>query len=231
MTSILIIDDDPQLRETVCAMLKAHGYKVCEAETGEEGLDRLRQEAIDAVLLDINLPGMHGLETCRTIRMFSEVPVIVLSIRDSEDDKIQTLDAGADDYVTKPFAMGELLARIRAAVRRRASGAPKRLVLDGVEIDFAARTVKARDGETHLTPKEFEVLQYLVANEGEVVPHRKLLRALWGPEYADQVEYLRVFVSHLRRKIEPDVSRPRYLVTEPWIGYRFVLPTDRKETS
>jgi two-component system, OmpR family, KDP operon response regulator KdpE len=213
--------------------LEARGYRVLEARTAEAGLNRLRQGAIDAVLLDMNLPRMRGPETCLAIRTFSDAAIVVIvSSQNSEADKIRAVDAGADDYVTKPLAMEELLSRIRVALRKKAAGAPNRLVLGDVEIDFAARAVIARDGETYLTPKEFEVLQYLVANEGQVVPHRKLLWKLWGPEYADQVEYLRVFIGHLRKKIEPDPSNPRYLVTKPWVGYQFVLPRSaRKEVA
>jgi len=172
----------------------------------------------------MNMPGMGGLETCRAIRNTSEVAIIMLTVRDDEADKIAALDAGADDYVTKPFSTPELLARIRAALRRQpatAEGAAETLRLGNVEINFASRRVIGKNREIRLTPKEFDLLQYFVANPNVAIPHGRLLQAVWGPDYGDEVEYLRVFVNQLRKKIEPDPSRPKFLITEPWVGYRF----------
>ncbi len=225
---ILIVDDDPQIRRTLRATLVPQGYAVSDARSGEEALEKLRAEKVDVVLLDLNMPGMGGLATCREIRRHSDVTIIVLTVRDSETDKVQALDAGADDYVTKPFGTPELLARIRAALRRL-PGLPDAgldvLHLQGVTIDFPARRVIVCDEESRLTPKELDLLRYLVANANTAIPHRKLLQAIWGPDYGDEVEYLRVFINHLRKKIEPNPTKPRYLLTEPWVGYRFSLPS------
>ena len=175
----------------------------------------------------MNMPGMGGMAACREMRAGSDVAIIMLTVRNSEQDKVNALDAGADDYITKPFGMPELLARIRAALRRLpvASGSAEEIVyLSGIEIDLSTRRVRKGEAEVRLTPKEFDLLHYLIANPNVVIPHVKLLQAVWGPDYGDQVEYLRVFVNQLRRKIEPDPSAPRYLLTEPWVGYRFDLP-------
>ncbi len=225
---ILVVDDEPQIRRVMRTTLSKHGYEVVDARSGKEALARLREELPDLVLLDLNLPGIGGLEACRTIRAGSEIPIIVLSVRSSEKDKVLALDAGADDYVTKPFSVEELLARIRAALRRvpaSPEAGPRHLVLDDLKVDFEARKVTVRETEVHLTPKEFELFRYLVAHAGQPVPHRKLLQAVWGPDYGHEVEYLRVFVNQLRKKIEPDISNPKYILTEPWIGYRFEAPT------
>lgn len=225
---ILIVDDDPQIRRTLRATLVPQGYAVSDARSGEEALEKLRAEKADVVLLDLNMPGMGGLATCREIRRHSDVAIIVLTVRDSETDKVQALDAGADDYVTKPFGTPELLARIRAALRRLPASPDAGLDvlhLQGVTIDFAARRVIVRGEESRLTPKELDLLRYLVANANTAIPHRKLLQAIWGPDYGDEVEYLRVFINHLRKKIEPHPAKPRYLLTEPWVGYRFLLPS------
>lgn len=224
---ILVVDDEPQLRRVMRAALSAHGYAVMDARNGEEALVKLREEPADLVLLDLNMPGIDGMETCRVIRSASRVPIVVLSVRSSHRDKVKALDVGADDYVTKPFDMEELLARIRAALRR-AEASPtaklRRLSLDDLDIDFETRRVKVKDTIVRLTPKEFDLLRCLVAHAGEPVPHRKLLQTVWGPDYGDEVEYLHVLVNQLRKKIEPDPGQPRYVVTEPWIGYSFVLP-------
>jgi two-component system KDP operon response regulator KdpE len=227
MTSgrILVVDDEPQIRRVLRTSLAAQGYEVHDAKTGEEALGALRDQRFDLVLLDMNMPGMGGLEACREIRNTSEVAIIMLTVRASEQDKVAALDAGADDYITKPFGMPELMARIRAALRRLSvlqAGEEETLRLEGVEINLAARRVLAKGTEVRLTPKEFELLRYLVANPNVTIPHVKLLQAVWGPDYGDQVEYLRVFVNQLRKKIEIDPSRPRHLLTEPWVGYRFV---------
>ncbi len=222
------MDDEPQIRRVMRVTLIASGYEVLDARTGEEALERLRDARPDLVLLDMNLPGMDGLETCREIRRAATVPIIILSVRNSGKDKVKALDAGPDDYVTKPFAMEELLARIRAGLRRaRASAAdePKRLVLENLEIDFDKRQVTTASASLHLTPKEFDLLRYLLSHAGQPVAHRRLLQAIWGPDYGDEVEYLRVFINQLRKKIEVDPSKPQYLQTEPRVGYRFVLPS------
>jgi len=230
--TILVIDDEPQLRRAMRATLSGIGYTVLEAKSGEEALDQLRETQPDLILLDLNMPGIGGLETCRAIRERSDIPIIVLSVRNTESDKVQALDAGADDYVTKPFGIQELLARIRAAMRRAPGGEESvRVVKAGaLLIDFQARRVHLNGSNVRLTPKEFDLLQLLVSNPNKAVPHRKLLQTVWGPDYGDEVEYLRVFVNSLRKKIEPEPSRPRYLLTEPWVGYRFALSYEPTES-
>ena len=226
MERILVVDDEPQLRRVMRTALTAHGYEAVDARSGEEALQKLEAERFDFIFLDLNLPGLGGISTCRAIRAGSEVPIIIVSVRMSEKDKITALDAGADDYVTKPFGIQELLARIRAVQRRR--GKPERstlLSLEGLTIDFESHRITGPGRDGHLTPKEFELLRYLVSHAGLVIPHRRLLQAVWGPDYGNEVEYLRVFVNQLRRKIEVDTQNPKYLLTEPWAGYRFVLPT------
>jgi len=221
---ILVVDDDPQIRRVMKATLVGHGYEVVEARTGEEAMETIPAESPNLVLLDMNMPGMGGLETCQAIRAGSDMPVIILSVRNSEKDKVAALDAGADDYVTKPFGIGELLARIRAAMRRSPAspeGGPGGYSGAGLEIDFAARRVRVRGNDVRLTPKEFELLRYLVLHAGKPVTHRELLQNVWGPDYGDEPEYLRVFVNQLRKKIEANPARPKLIVTEPWVGYRF----------
>jgi two-component system KDP operon response regulator KdpE len=223
---LLVVDDDPQIRRVMRVTLSGQGYEVDDARTGEAALEKLRDQRFDLVLLDMNMPGTGGLETCREIRRGSEIAVIMLTVRDAEADKVAALDAGADDYVTKPFSSGELLARIRAALRRTpAAHAPRgRVQLGGAAVDFDTRHVE-RDGQrARLTPKEFDLLQYLVAHANKVISHRELLQAVWGPDYGDQVDYLRVIVNQLRKKIEPTPTTPVYLITEPWVGYRLSLP-------
>src|SRR5262245_54143586 len=222
---ILVIDDDPQIRRVMRVTLTGQGYEIDDAKTGEEGLDKLREHRFDLVLLDMNMPGMGGLETCRLVRAGSEIAIIMLTVRDSEADKVGALDGGADDYVTKPFNPPELLARIRAALRRTpsAQGPAGRLKLGDVEIDFDTRQVLAPYRQVRLTPKEFELLRYFVVHANKVLSHRELLQAVWGPDYGDQVDYLRVFVNQLRKKIEKNPSNPAHLLTEPWVGYRLHL--------
>ena len=223
---ILVVDDQPQMRRVLRASLSTHGYDVVEADSGEEALRKLDAEPCDFVLLDLNLPGLGGMATCRAIRAGSEVPIMVVSVRASERDKVAALEAGADDYITKPFGVHELLARVQAVARRKP--VMKRpssvLVLDGVTIDFETHQVTGRGRKEHLTPKELELLRYLVSHVGEVIPHRRLLQAVWGPNYGQEVEYLRVIVNQLRRKIELNAHAPKYLLTEPWVGYRFAPP-------
>jgi len=226
---ILVVDDDPQIRRVMRVTLTGQGYEVDDAKNGESALDRLREQRFDLVLLDMNMPGMGGLETCRAIRSHSEIAIIMLTVRDGETDTIEALDAGADDYVTKPFNPPELSARIRAALRRTPSthGPSGRLMLGAAEIDFDARQVTTRAGRVRLTPKEFDLLRYLVAHANKAITHRELLQAVWGPDYGDQVDYLRVVVNQVRKKIEAQPSKPAHLLTEPWVGYRLYLPTDR----
>jgi two-component system KDP operon response regulator KdpE len=221
---ILVVDDEPQIRRTLRAALTPQGYAVTDAASGEAALDLLPAAAPDLILLDLNMPGMGGLAACRRIRDRSDASIIVLTVRGGENDKVAVLDAGADDYVTKPFSTPELLARIRAALRRAPGKPLPRLDLGDVLIDFATRRVRLGHKELRLTPKEYDLLHYLVANANQVVPHRKLLQAVWGPEYGDESEYLRVFVNQLRKKIEPDPAHPKYLLTEPWAGYCFRMP-------
>jgi two-component system, OmpR family, KDP operon response regulator KdpE len=226
-TKILVVDDEPQLRRVMLATLTDLGYVVMTATSGEEALEKFRHEPPDLVLLDLNMPGIGGLETCRTLRAASDVPIVILSVRNAERDKVEALDAGADDYVTKPFGIQELLARIRAAMRRAPGGGeqgPRTIHTEDLEIDFDARTATVRGKAVRLTPKEFDLLRYLVVNVNHAVPHRKLLQTVWGPDYGDEVEYLRVFVNALRKKVEPNPSKPKYLLTEPWVGYRFAVP-------
>ena len=223
--SILVVDDEPQIRRVLRTTLSTHGYEIAEAKTGEEAMEWLRKQPPDLVLLDMNMPGMGGVEACREIRRASDAPIIMLTVRNAERDKVAALDAGADDYVVKPFGIDELLARIRAALRRYAPGdaLPPFLSKD-LSIDFEARRVSVRDREVHLTPKEYEVLRHLVANQGKPLTHRRLLQAVWGPDYGEETESLRVVINQLRKKLEADPARPRYILTEPWVGYRFQPP-------
>jgi two-component system, OmpR family, KDP operon response regulator KdpE len=220
---ILVVDDEPRIRRIMRTTLTGAGYEVDDARTGEQALEKLREFRPDLVLLDINMPGMSGLEACRAIRMDPNVAIIMLTVHNTEAAKVEALDAGADDFVTKPFSTPELLARIRAALRRvpATQSTPGRLRVGELTIDFTARTVTRGASSSHLTPKELELLRYLTQHANEAVPHRELLQAVWGPDYGDQVDYLRAFIKTLRKKIEPNPDRPQYVTTEPWIGYRF----------
>ena len=220
---ILVVDDEPQIRRIMRTTLTAAGYEVDDAKTGEEALEKVREYRPDLVLLDINMPGMGGIAACKAIRAATNVGVIMLTVRNSEADKVHALDAGADDFVAKPFSTPELMARIRAALRRVpfSQAAPARLRVGDLVIDFAARTVTSRTTAAHLTPKELDLLRYLTQHANEAVSHRELLQAVWGPDYGDQVEYLRVFIKNLRKKIELNPDHPEYITTEPWVGYRF----------
>src|SRR6266852_5383648 len=223
---ILVVDDDPQIRRVLRTALVAQDYEAIDARNGEEAIERLREEKPDLIILDVNMPRMNGLEACRKIRTTSDVPIIMLTVRDAESDKIEALDAGADDYMTKPFSSPELLARIRAALRRSPQLSDEMQVVrfDDVEINFNLRRVVVGKREARLTPKEFDLLQYMVAHPNLPIPHTKLLQSVWGADYGNEVEYLRVFVNQLRKKIEKNPSNPKYLLTEPWVGYRFRLP-------
>ena len=233
MTSakILIVDDAQQVRRVLRTALSAEGYTIFEAATGEEALESIRTSTPDAILLDVNMPGIGGLETCREIRRSLDVPILMLTVRNAERDKVLALDAGADDYVVKPFGMQELLARIRVALRRRMpQGKELTFTAKDFSVDFEARLVTVRGREVHLTPKEFELLRHLVLNAGKPLTHRRLLQAVWGPDYGDEPEYLRVMINQLRKKIESDPARPKLILTEPWVGYRFQAPREPKSS-
>jgi two-component system KDP operon response regulator KdpE len=217
------------VRRVLRTALSSEGYTTYEASSGEEALDSIRASLPDAILLDVNMPGMGGLEACREIRRTMDVPILMLTVRNSERDKVLALDAGADDYVVKPFGMQELLARIRAALRRRtARGKETSFAAKDLNIDFEARVVAVRGRDVHLTPKEFELLRHLVLNAGKPLTHRRLLQAVWGPDYGDEPEYLRVMINQLRKKLESDPTRPKLILTEPWVGYRFQAPRESK---
>jgi two-component system KDP operon response regulator KdpE len=223
---ILVVDDEPQLARVLRTGLKTHGYDVRVAADGVSALETFGDWRPDLVVTDLAMPNMDGLELCRRLREFSHIPIIVLSVRGEEKTKVEALDAGADDYVTKPFGMDELLARVRAQLRRSQTSAgsePTSAVLEDGDfhIDLEARGVSVRGDEVHLTPKEYDLLVYFVRHAGKVLTHRTLLGAVWGGNYTEQGEYLRVFVGQLRKKIELDPSSPRYILTEPWVGYRF----------
>ena len=225
---ILVVDDDPQIRRAMKSTLISRGYEVSDSRTGEEALDRLRSETYDLLLLDMNMPGIGGIETCRIIRSTSDIAIIMLTVNRTEKDKVEALDAGADDYVTKPFSTPELLARIRATLRRLPQAPSevglRQLILEGVEIDLPSRHATVKGRTSRLTAKEFDLLSYFLMRPNKTIAHRELLQAVWGPDYGDELEYLRVFVNRLRKKIEPDPSKPRFLVTDAWAGYRFHLP-------
>jgi len=225
---ILVVDDEPQIRRIMRTTLSGAGYEVEDARTGEEALEKVREYRPDLVLLDINMPGMGGLAACKALRAGTNIGIIMLTVRDSEADKVQALDAGADDFVTKPFSTPELLARIRAALRRVpvSQSSLAKLRVGQLVIDFTARTVTNPATTTHLTPKELDLLRYLTQHANEAVTHRELLQAVWGPDYGDQVDYLRVFIKNLRKKIEINPERPEYITTEPWVGYRFNEPAE-----
>jgi len=220
---ILVVDDEPQLTRVLLRSLTSKGYDVRVAGDGEFALQTFHDWPASLVITDLAMPNMGGLELCRKLRQTSAVPIIVLSVRGEEKTKVEALDAGADDYITKPFGMDELLARVRAALRRQPSSDAEARVLEAgdLRIDLDAHVVTRGGEEVRLTPKEFDLLAHLVRNAGKVLTHRALLGAVWGGDYTEQHEYLRVFIGQLRKKIEPDPSNPRYILTEPWVGYRF----------
>jgi two-component system KDP operon response regulator KdpE len=231
VTRVLVIDDEPQIRRALATNLRARGMEVALAGTGEDGLRLAAERRPDLVLLDLGLPGIDGTEVVRGLRGWTDVPIIVLTVRSGEADKVEALDAGADDYVTKPFGMDELLARMRAALRRTAGpGDEEPVVVAGdLRIDLADKRV-ARDGtEVHLTPIEWGIVEQLTRNRDRLVTQRHLLQAVWGPAYETETNYLRVHLANLRRKLERDPSRPRCFTTEPGMGYRFVSDPDRRE--
>lgn len=224
---ILVVDDEPQLTRVLRTGLKSRGYDVRAAADGLSGFETFMDWKPDLVITDLAMPEMDGLELCRRVRAVSPVPIIVLSAKGEEKTKVEALDMGADDYVTKPFGIDELLARVRASLRRAAATALTReanatvLTAGDFQIDLETRQVSVAGREVHLTPKEFDLLVYFVKHAGKVLTHRTLLAAIWGGNYVEQNEYLRVFVGNLRKKLEPDPAHPRYILTEPWIGYRF----------
>jgi two-component system KDP operon response regulator KdpE len=223
---ILVVDDEPQLTRVLRTGLSSRGYEVRAAADGLAGFEIFSDWHPDLVITDLAMPNVDGLELCRRLRAVSQVPIIILSAKGEEKTKVQALDLGADDFVTKPFGIDELLARIRASLRRASAiptsdNAQTALELGDFLIDLESRTVTVRGGEVHLTPKEFDLLTYFLKHPGKVLTHRTLLAALWGGNYVEQNEYLRVFVGNLRKKIERDAAAPRYILTEPWIGYRF----------
>ena len=222
---ILIVDDEPQILRALRTGLLAHGYDVVSAADGEEALDKAATELPDAVILDLNLPKLSGLDVCRGLREWSSVPIIVLSVRDAERDKVAALDLGADDYLTKPFGADELLARLRVALRHaaRVAGPPEPVVRAGeVMIDLSRHMVKRGDDEVRLTVTEYKLLAYLATNAGRVLTHTQILEHVWGPSYESETQNLRVYVSQLRRKLDPNSVQPQMITTEPGVGYRFI---------
>jgi two-component system KDP operon response regulator KdpE len=226
MTRILAVDDEPQMRRALVANLTARGYDVVVAADGETAIVLAGERPPDLVILDLGLPGISGLEVIDALRAWTKVPILVLSARDADPDKISALDAGADDYVTKPFSIGELMARVRAALRRSTPGETEQAVVATPDftVDFAARTATARGETVHLTPIEWRIVENLMRNPGRLVSQRQLLQAVWGPSYTEETHYLRVHMTHVRRKLEPDPTRPRYFVTESGMGYRYEPP-------
>ena len=222
--NILVVDDEPQIARVLKTTLSSHGYGTRTAADGDEALQMMKDWSPDLLITDLRMPNMDGLELCRRVRANSQIPIIVLSVRGEEKIKVQALDAGADDYVTKPFSTNELLARVRAALRRSSAKEEPEVQVVAIgdfHIDLQSRSVLVKDRSLHLTPKEFDLLVYLARHPGKVITHRALLSAIWGENSVEQPEYLRVFVGHLRKKLEADDGSLRYIVTEPWVGYRF----------
>ena len=220
---ILVVDDEPQITRVLRTSLSAQGYDIRVANSGEMALEIMKDWSPNLIITDLTMPSIDGVELCRRVRAVSQVPIVVLSVRDQERQKVEALDAGADDYVTKPFGMNELLARVRANLRRVPAEQETETLIEigDFRIDMAAHKVTVSGRDVRLTPKEFELLVYLARRPGKVVSHRALLGAIWGGQSTEQVEYIRVFVGQLRKKLEPDASSPRYIMTEPWVGYRF----------
>jgi two-component system KDP operon response regulator KdpE len=223
---ILVADDEPKIRLFIRANLEARGYEVHLAQDGIEAIEIAERVLPDVIVLDVNMPRMDGIEACRRIRQWADMPIIILSVRGDERDKVRALEEGADDYVTKPFGVEELIARVRVALRRSAGStiAAPVFTAGDLEVDLSRRVVKRRGQVVKLTRTEYELLAYLVSNHGKVLTHKELLHNVWGPEYGEEREYVRVFIAQLRRKIEDDLANPRFIVTEPRIGYRFVKP-------
>jgi len=218
---VLVVDDEKAIRRFLRASLTAHGYTVFEASSGQEGLNAVVADRPDLLILDLGLPDKDGIEVTRQLREWTQIPIIILSVREQETDKIAALDAGADDYLTKPFGVGELLARLRVALRHANQSADQPVFTSGeLTVDLARRLVTVADEEVQLTPTEYELLKLMVTHAGKVLTHRQILRQVWGVGYANELHLLRVNISNLRRKIEPDLTRPTYIVTEPGVGYR-----------
>jgi two-component system KDP operon response regulator KdpE len=223
--NILVVDDEPQIRRVLRSTLSFRGYTISEVSSGEQAVELVPKLKPDMILLDVNLPGISGVDTCRELRRITDAPIIMLTVRSAERDKVVALDAGADDYVTKPFGIEELLARIRASLRRHPSvDTLPPFEAKELSVDFESRRVTVAGEEVHLAPKEFEVLRHLIANIGKPVTHRRLLQIVWGPEYGEETENLRVVINQLRKKIEKDPAQPKFILTEPWVGYRFQPP-------
>ena len=228
--TLLLVDDEPQIRRVLQTTLVQAGYGVILAKNGQEGFDTVVREHPDLVLLDMNLPDMSGFDACKMIRVSFAGPILMVTVRNSVRDKIDALNAGADDYIVKPFAMGELLARVQAALRRSSAEQPlPRIETSELTVDLEMRMVNVRGDRVHLTPKEFDVLRLLVIDQGKPVTYRKILQMVWGPEYGEETDLVRVIVKEIRKKIEKDPAHPHYIVTEPRIGYMFQLPSDRVE--
>lgn len=227
---VLIVDDEPALRKALRSSLTASGFDVSEARNGDEALAGLPQKPVDVVLLDINMPGVSGIEVCRRIRSLSDrTGIVMVTVRDSEEDKVQALEAGADDFITKPYRLREMIARLNAVLRRLKTqqNVTDALLRAGrLELDPKRRLLTKDGVEIHLSPKEFDLLVYLFQHQGAPVIHARLLQAVWGPEFGGELEYLRSYVKMLRKKIEDDPARPEYILTEPWVGYRFSNPSD-----
>lgn len=224
---ILLVEDEPQMQRFLRIVLQGQGFRFIEAQTGQEGLVQAATRSPDIILLDLGLPDIDGLEVTRRLREWSDIPIIVLSAREQEQDKIKALDAGADDYLTKPFGAGELLARIRVAIRHKVmrqstTGEPV-FILDNLRVDMSQRQVFLNEQEVHLTPIEYKLLTVLIQNAGKVVTHHQLLKEVWGPSYIKETQYLRVYMTQLRHKLELDPARPRFLINEPGIGYRLKI--------
>jgi two-component system, OmpR family, KDP operon response regulator KdpE len=229
--NILVVDDETQITRVLRTSLSAQRYDVRVANDGEMALEIMKDWSPQLVITDLAMPNLDGVALCKRIRQSSQIPIIVLSVKGQDRAKVEALDAGADDYVTKPFSMNELLARVRAQMRRlpAVDGMEQEIQTGDFQIDLGARVVKVSGREVHLTPKEFDLLLYLAKHPGKVVTHRKLLAEIWGPNSTEQPEYLRVFIGQLRKKIEPDSSSPKYLLTEPWVGYRFEPVMEQEE--
>jgi two-component system KDP operon response regulator KdpE len=227
-TRVLVVDDEPGIVRALGINLKALGYEIDAAASGEEALRKAADHRPDAVILDLGLPGIDGIDVIRGLRVWTNVPIIVLSVREAEREKIAALDAGADDYVTKPFGMGELLARLRAALRREIDDEAEAPVIETADftIDLAVKRVMRAGSEVKLTPTEWGVVEVLVRHQGKLVSQTQLLKEVWGPQYGEETNYLRVFIAQVRRKLEPQPSTPRYFITEPGMGYRFQIPSD-----
>jgi two-component system, OmpR family, KDP operon response regulator KdpE len=228
--SVLVVDDEASLRKALRASLSVSGFLVEEARNGDEALEALHARVFELVLLDINMPGLSGIDTCRRIRGFSpHTGIVMVTVRDFEEDKVRALEAGADDYVTKPFRLRELIARLHAVLRRTRAfenAGPSILTAGELEVDIPKRRLTRRGEEIHLSPTEFDLLVFLMKNVGAPLTHAKLLRSVWGPEYGNELEYLRSYIRMLRKKIERNPASPEYILTEPWVGYRFRNPSD-----